>query len=150
MRNVSRSIGRFEYRPGEAKFRSWLYQISRNRVYTLVRRRRFNLATVEIDPADLDLADADEEQKWEKNYREKLFRWAASVVEPEFNPRIWQAFWRNAVDDEEPALIGESLGMSRAAIYVAKSRCIRRLREKIESTGEAWEALAFDQSTSTR
>lgn len=149
MHSVSRSIGRFQYRPGEAKFRSWLYQISRNRIFSFLNIQRRKPLTGILDEADAHPDAKSEEAKWEQNYREQLFRWATGVVEPEFNPRIWQAFWRSAVEEDEPSQISESLGMSRAAIYMAKSRCIQRLREKIESTGEAWEALAYDQSTST-
>ena len=95
--------------------------------------------------ADASLFDEQEtEDRWEVDYRRQLFEWAAAAVEPEFNPRIWEAFWRTAVGDEDPVVVGQDLGMSRAAVYVAKCRCVKRLQEKIVQVGEGWEAQLID------
>ncbi len=144
MQGISRSIGNFEYREGQAKFRSWLYQITRNRMSTFfqqLQRRDGGRVdqTVTAAAESINGHEDGDEARWEKDYRRQLFRWAAAIVEPEFNPRIWQAFWRSAVEEEELANLEKELEMSRAAIYMAKSRCIKRLREKIEATGEEWE-----------
>jgi hypothetical protein len=43
------------------------------------------------------------------------------------------------VEDEDAAAVGRDLGMSRAAVYVAKCRCVKRIQEKIELAGDGWE-----------
>ncbi|MEM9479113.1 MAG: sigma-70 family RNA polymerase sigma factor [Verrucomicrobiota bacterium] len=142
MKNVSRAIGDFEYRAGQAKFRSWLFQITRNRISTFYQKKKSKNRELE-GTTIMELAQAqnasDEESRWDEDYRLQVFRWAASEIEKEFSPRIWKAFWQCAVEQRDPVEVGEELEMSRAAVYMAKSRCLKRLREKVEQTGEDWD-----------
>lgn len=142
MRAVLGSIGRFEYREGKAKFRSWMYQITRNIINTHFgkqsRRLREDGSTVAQLAAE-NLSEDEEVRRWETDYRARLFEWATGEIKSEFNARIWEVFWRTAVEGEDPDAVARENEMSRAAVYVAKSRCLARLREKIEQTGEAWE-----------
>src|SRR5690348_7237420 len=48
----------------------------------------------------------------------------------EVGPSAWGAFWLTTVDGLPAAQAGERLGMSAAAVYMAKSRVVRRLREQ--------------------
>jgi len=50
-------------------------------------------------------------------------------IRDEFKPRTWKAFYAVAIDRREPIDVAEELGMSRNAVFVAKSRILRRLRE---------------------
>lgn len=43
----------------------------------------------------------------------------------------WRAFWRVAVDGCSPADVADELDMSVNAVYIAKSRVLRRLREEL-------------------
>ncbi len=47
-----------------------------------------------------------------------------------FEPRTWQAFWGVTVVGDKPADVAADLEMSVAAVYMAKSRVLRRLREE--------------------
>jgi RNA polymerase sigma-70 factor (ECF subfamily) len=59
-----------------------------------------------------------------------LCRRALECVRGEFEPRTWQAFWRAFVDGHAPADIAADLGLTVNAVYLAKSRILRRLREE--------------------
>ena len=48
----------------------------------------------------------------------------------------WQAFWHTAVDGLMASEVGQRLGMTPGAVYVAKSRVLSRLREEIDSIGD--------------
>ena len=39
------------------------------------------------------------------------------------------AFWQTAIEDQDPAAVGEELGIGRGAVYAAKARVIKALRE---------------------
>jgi RNA polymerase sigma-70 factor (ECF subfamily) len=69
---------------------------------------------------------------FEAEYRRRTFEWAADQVRGEFRPTTWQAFWRTAVDNEEPASVAAGLQLSVGAVYVARSRVLARIRAKVE------------------
>lgn len=58
-----------------------------------------------------------------------LVRRGLELIRPEFGEPVWQAFWRASVDGQDPADIAADLGVSRNAVYKAKSRVLARLRE---------------------
>ena len=63
-----------------------------------------------------------------------LYRRAVEQVRAEFETRTWDAFWQVVVDDRAPAVVAAALGLSVNAVYLARSRVLRRLREAL---GEA-------------
>ena len=50
------------------------------------------------------------------------------LVEEEFEPITLRAFRRLAIDGVSGAVAAEELGLSVAAVYVAKSRVLKRIR----------------------
>ena len=54
------------------------------------------------------------------------------LVEAEFEPATLQAFRRLALEGASGAEVAEELGMSVAAVYVAKSRVLQRIRQEAE------------------
>jgi RNA polymerase sigma-70 factor (ECF subfamily) len=54
---------------------------------------------------------------------------AVELVRAEFEERSWQAFWRVTVDGQPVGDVARDLGVSANAVYVARSRILRRLRE---------------------
>jgi RNA polymerase sigma-70 factor, ECF subfamily len=57
-----------------------------------------------------------------------LSRRVLETIRAEFEPRTWDAFWRTTVDGQPPANVAQDLQMSVPAVYMAKSRVLRRLR----------------------
>ena len=57
-------------------------------------------------------------------------------MKDEFQPSTWQAFWGTAVDGQSAKDVGQKLGLSPGAVYVAKSRVLARLREKVRELDE--------------
>jgi RNA polymerase sigma-70 factor (ECF subfamily) len=121
-------------RPGDS-FRGWLRGITRNMVLqhfrhagkqpraaggTDIHRRLESIA-------DTDAGDDDEDPAEELD---GLRRRALDLVRGEFESRTWQAFWRTVVDDAAPVDVAAELGTSAAAVRMAKSRVLRRLKEE--------------------
>lgn len=140
LRAVSGAIGRLEYNRQKGTFRSWLYKITRNKVYTFLDRGRKIPRGTGDSGAHARLeevpSEPDEDADWDKEYEQKVFLWAAERVKKEFRPNTWEAFWATAVNGEDPAMVGQRLGLSPGAVYVAKSRVLARLREVIQSLNE--------------
>jgi RNA polymerase sigma factor (sigma-70 family) len=142
MRGIFLALPRFDYRPDKARFRSWLYRVAENQVRQFLRHGRRRPSgdgrTTLMQAAEVQQAAADEvaaEQRWQEAVRRQLFEWAVGKVQPEFAPRLWSAFWRTAVENEMPDKVAGDLGMTRAAVYMARSRCVARLRQCLAAAG---------------
>jgi RNA polymerase sigma-70 factor (ECF subfamily) len=51
-------------------------------------------------------------------------------VRSEFESHTWDAFWQVAVGGRAPADVAVTLRISVNAVYLAKSRVLKRLREE--------------------
>jgi RNA polymerase sigma-70 factor (ECF subfamily) len=113
-------------------FRSWLRTVTVNRFHDNQRRKAAALR--DASPAGLeDLAGSDDaEALWQKEYRDHLVNRAAQVMKAEFQPATWQAFWGLAVEGQSGAEVAAALGLSVEAVYAAKARVLRRLRQELD------------------
>jgi RNA polymerase sigma-70 factor (ECF subfamily) len=129
-RSVAASIKSCE--PGS--FRGWLWTITRSKLIDHFRKgERQPAATGGSDaqarlqqiPEALDEADAGPGQNT------PLVKRALDMIRPDFEEATWQAFWRVVMEDQKPADVARSLGISANAVYIAKSRVLRRLRDEL-------------------
>ena len=60
----------------------------------------------------------------------EAFRIAGRRVRSEFSDATWQAFWKTWIDGLSVNKTAEVLGISSGAVYIARSRVMRRLREE--------------------
>ena len=138
---VARTAPGLEYDPRKGSFRGWLFTVVRNKLRDFLdARRRQGQGTG--DSAVRDLLDAqpapaeDPEAVWEREYERRLFAWAAEQVRGTVQETTWQAFWRTAVEGRSGQEVAEALGMTVAAVYLAKSRVMARLREHVRAVQE--------------
>ena len=136
LREVARSIGRFDYDPDVGKFRSWLFTVAQ---FTLNRMRKAQSRQV-AGTGDSDAlrrlhnqqdANAQPDAFWESEYQKSLFAWAAEQVRPKVEARTWQAFWKTAVEGQSPDDVAEELAMNVGSVYVAKNRILSRMRDLV-------------------
>ncbi len=133
---VSQHIGGFERKPARGGFRAWLATITQNKIRDFYRRRRGRatarggtdayrqLAQVPEPEALSDATGAPDDDRL-------LSSRAIELVRAEFETRTWEAFRRAVLESQQPAHIAEDLGMSANAVYKAKSRVLRRLRQEL-------------------
>ncbi len=126
-RTVHARIGDFQHERPADTFRGWLWTITRHKLGDHFRRAvrpdvRGTGAPLEQLPAEAPASDAGD--AW-------LYHRAVEQVRGEFEEPTWQAFWRVTVEDRPPAAVAEELGLSVNAVYLAKSRVLRRLREAL-------------------
>jgi RNA polymerase sigma-70 factor (ECF subfamily) len=58
-----------------------------------------------------------------------LSRRVLELTQVEFERRTWDAFVQTTLDQRRAADVAADLGMSVGAVYMAKSRVLRRLRD---------------------
>lgn len=52
-------------------------------------------------------------------------------LRPHFPPATWQAFWRTVILAEPPARVAADLGLTPAAVFIARARVLNRLRQEV-------------------
>jgi RNA polymerase sigma-70 factor (ECF subfamily) len=80
---------------------------------------------------DGDVPDDTAAETWDLECRRRLFAWACQRVRPTVSQTTWAAFWRTAVDEASGEAVAQETGLSVAAVYLAKSRVLARLRQTI-------------------
>jgi RNA polymerase sigma factor (sigma-70 family) len=148
MHVAAQAMPEFQYDSQRGKFRGWLLQTTRHRLYKFfARHHRAVQPTSEtsIERFIEQEPGADEQARWDEDYRQRLFDWAAEKARPEFQPATWDAFWLTAVEAVSVKEVAARLGISVGAVYIARSRVIARLRELIETVAEdAFEFRSFE------
>lgn len=123
----------FTYDPDHS-FRGWLRTVAHNRWRSLQRRARLPVSGQEL--AD-DLADPHPPDPfWETDYRRELFGRALSLMQREFEPTTWRACLESVLHGKPAATVAQELGLTPAAVYVAKSRVLARLRQELAGLWE--------------
>lgn len=139
---VSRAMSRGKYAAGQGTFRGWLFTIARNEVHSLLASRQRREQPGGGTAAQLHLAAMpapEEAADWESDYERQLLAWAAQQVRAEVQPQTWRAFERTAIDRASGEAVAAELGITIAAVYLAKSRVMKRLREIVREVEEARE-----------
>ncbi len=129
LRSVAGGIERFDPDPERGRFRSWLLTLAHRRLYDLLQQKRRHAH----ESGDLaEQPDPAEEKRWQHDLEKELFHHAAAKVRPAFSATTWDAFWRTAVDGQPVPETARDLGLSVAAVYLARSRVMIRLRAEVQ------------------
>jgi RNA polymerase sigma-70 factor (ECF subfamily) len=124
-----RKLAEFRYDPRQ-RFRGWLWTVTVNKCRE--RRRRDGMAAHPGDGQLSDLAGPNPAEEFdEAEYRQYVAHRVARFIQEEFSPAIWKAFWECVVADRPAAEVADELGTTENAVYLAKSRVLRRLRQEL-------------------
>jgi RNA polymerase sigma-70 factor (ECF subfamily) len=132
----------FQRERSDGSFRGWLRTITRNKIGDHIRSTRDRPAQF-LSPSHggnfyrnhrlpRPLEWHEEEPRFEELQTEKhiLFHRILELIQTEFTPPTWKAFLRLVVDNVPPKEVASELGLSLNAIYLAKSRVLRRIRDE--------------------
>ena len=136
--SVARHLSDFHREGPHDSFTAWLAAITRNKVSDHYRRRRGRAEARGGTTAQRQMAEipqppepSQETIQPDAEAAACLTRRVLDTIRAEFEPGTWLAFWRTAVDGQSAAFVAEELKMSAAAVYMAKSRVLRRLRQAL-------------------
>jgi RNA polymerase sigma-70 factor (ECF subfamily) len=113
-------------------FRRWLRTVTLNKWRDACRRRVAGPDT----PAGADLEQvpgpAKGEELEEAEYRGHLVNRALQLMQSDFQPITWKACWEFVVNGRPAADVANELAITVNAVYLAKSRVLRRLRTELD------------------
>jgi RNA polymerase sigma-70 factor (ECF subfamily) len=138
---VARAIGGFDYDPARGSFRGWLFTLVSNQLRKAFGRSRPGgrgsgdtdvQRLLEAEPAPAE----DPLESWEGAWRRQTFAWAAAQVRASCGERTWRAFWQTAALGRPGKEVAAELGMTPAAVYLAKGRVMARLKQLIQEAND--------------
>jgi len=140
LRGLSTALTEFDYNRQRGSFRGWLFTVVRNKLRDLLaRNKRPGQGTGDTRVQELlekETAGADEIARWDREYEERVFAAASEQVQREVQSTTWQAFWQTAIEGRSGKDVAAHFGMSTAAVYLAKSRVMARLKEKVSQLAD--------------
>jgi RNA polymerase sigma-70 factor (ECF subfamily) len=149
---VARKVADFRHDREGDTFRGWLRTITRNKICDHARNAQSGgvgaggsdaLAALAQVAADASSASGDAADESDAAL---VYRRALDLVRSEFEAPTWDAFWRVTIDNQCPEDVARKLGMTLNAVYLAKSRILRRLREEFT---ELVDSNFLDQASGT-
>ncbi|HTU21269.1 MAG TPA: sigma-70 family RNA polymerase sigma factor [Gemmataceae bacterium] len=115
---------------GSGRFRRWLRTLLLNKLRDRKRRQVRTEKALAQRPGEIELPDA-AELFWEADYHKELARRALLLMQAEFAPSTWKACWQTVVQGRSAAETARELGISENAVYIARCRVLRRLRQEL-------------------
>lgn len=135
-----------DYREGKydrtrGRLRSWILGIARHRIAELQRgnaRRRVQRGQSAMSSLP-DVGDL--ERLWDEECRQAALCSALRDLGStgKVSPRTLAAFRMHVIDGQTPEQVAKSLGTTVRAIYLAKHRCLARLRELMDGMREVFD-----------
>jgi RNA polymerase sigma factor (sigma-70 family) len=135
MRALFEELPRFRHNRRKGAFRSYLRQITLHRLQAFWRSRGNRPVQLQGESGDSQLMELEDPSSglsrlWDEEHNEHVMQGLLRLIKPEFNPTSWKAFTRQVFEGVEPAEVAKELGIELAAVYLAKSRILKRLRQE--------------------
>ncbi len=130
-----RELPKFDHNHRPGAFRAWLRTITLHRLRAYWEKRDARPAAA----ASLELGDALDQladpasalsRAWDDEHDRYVTQTMLESIRLEFQPATWRAFERQVSHGETASEVALELDMSVNAVLIAKSRVLKRLREK--------------------
>lgn len=128
--HLLRRLPQFVYDPN-LRFRSWIRTVFFNQARDWLKKADL-LDGAERPDMEKLVAPDQFEQRIDEDYARDVVARAAQLLRPEYSDNCWRAFWETAVNERSGIEVAAELGMTPEAVYQAKSRIMRRLRQELE------------------
>ena len=143
---VAKKLPDFRYEPGKDSFKGWLLQLTRWKVADQFRRRES--AGGAVPEADDGTSSEDAlascpdalhgfEAVWEAEWERHLLARTLARVKRQVDPEHYAIYHLNVIEEHPVAEVRRMLGVSAAAIYLAKHRVGAVVRRELSRLREA-------------
>jgi RNA polymerase sigma-70 factor (ECF subfamily) len=122
-------VGEFEHNGQRGAFRTWLKRITFNQLRNHWRARKRNGAMQPVLDQLVDPA-SDLSIEWDREHDLHVTARLLEMIQSDFQPSTWQAFRRVVFENAAPDEVARELNLQVAAVWSAKSRVLRRLRQE--------------------
>lgn len=132
--SVSKQLDRFRTDQPQATFRGWLRVITQRRIADHFRHIAHAPQAVGGTTAARRLHDVPEPLADDPDAESEetgIVQRAIELIRSDFQAKTWTAFKRTAMENAAPHDVARELGMTAAAVQMAKARVLRRLREEL-------------------
>ncbi|MFI5456964.1 MAG: RNA polymerase sigma factor [Isosphaerales bacterium] len=135
MTTLVRELPGFDHNQRPGAFRAWLRTITVHRLRAYWEKRDARLASAggpDLREALAQLADPTSAlcESWDEEHDRHVTKTLLKSIRLEFQPATWRAFERQVQDGQPASDVAQDLGISVNAVLIAKSRVLKRLREK--------------------
>ncbi len=143
MAQVTRSISDFSYDPGRGRFRDWLGTITRTKLLRFLSRdgRAGKAGDAATEELMRQVEDPESDTLWIEGFRARVLEVAMRRSRPDFEEATWAMFERSWIQGQTAPVVARELGVPIDAVYVAKSRVLKRLREEVVMLAEDYPLL---------
>lgn len=140
--SIARSVASWAPAANGPPFRAWMYRIAHNEILKAISRRKPDAAAGSSSVQEMLNAipqdDSDASVELLRESRMEAFRWASSAIQHEFTAATWTMFWQSTVEELKVDDVATTHGRTRGAVYLARYRVMKRLKEKIDEVSELW------------
>jgi len=124
------TLPKFTYDPQKG-FRRWLRTVTLNKWRNGLKRRDQQPLAGHAAALASAVAPDDLDAFWETEYRQHLVGRALRLMQADFQPTTWKACWEHVVVGRPAPEVAAELGLSTGAVYAAKVRILKRLRQEL-------------------
>lgn len=132
--SLIQSLPRFSYDQHKS-FRAWLRTVTVNKWRDRCRRLATRPLGALAEPEEVAEPPGPDSFA-EVEYRQQLVARAIELMQADFQPATWKAFWELVVNGRPAADIARELNLSPNAIYLARGRVLQRLRQELDGLVE--------------
>jgi RNA polymerase sigma-70 factor (ECF subfamily) len=122
----------FQYDPERGRFRDWLGTVVRRRVNRFLAKK----SAATFGAGGEEAAAAEAGAQWTTEFNAQILRVALDRVRPLFGAKTWQAFASVWLENQSTADTAAKLEMTFRAVYVAKSKVLKRLEQEVLDLAE--------------
>ena len=130
---VAANLNRFDHNHRTGAFRKWLRGVAVNTARNHLRKQRHETLSSEAVQQRLSELEDDSSRvslAFEQDCQRALIRQLLQRIERGFTPETMSIFRQYVIDGASVQNTASHHGVSKAAVYVAKSKVMRRLREE--------------------
>src|SRR5262249_21126285 len=133
-----RELPRFEHSNHPGAFRAWLRSITVNRLRAAWRSRRPAAGGDAVSEQLQQLEDPASplSRAWDEEHDRHVVTTLLDAIRRQFQPATGRAFESPVRDGHPAAEVAADLGLSVNAVLIAKSRVLKRLRQKSDGLVE--------------